>query len=38
MADGFAFRHDVEMGTAQTRPPFDQVLMALGFPNRSPAL
>jgi dienelactone hydrolase len=38
MADGFAFRHDVEMGTAQTRPPFDQILMALGFPNRSPEL
>ncbi|MFN2291230.1 MAG: carboxypeptidase regulatory-like domain-containing protein, partial [Anaerolineae bacterium] len=38
MADGFAFRHDVEMGTAQTRPPFDQVLMALGFPNTSPEL
>jgi len=36
MADGFSFRHDVEMGTAQTRPPFDQVLMALGFPNSSP--
>jgi dienelactone hydrolase len=38
MADGFAFRHDVEMGTAHTRPPFDQVLMALGFPNSSPEL
>ena len=38
MADGFAFRHDVEMGTAETRPPFDQVLMALGFPNTSPEL
>jgi hypothetical protein len=38
MADGFAFRHDVEMGTAHTRPPFDQVLMALGFPNQSPEL
>jgi hypothetical protein len=38
MADGFRFRHDVEMGTAHTRPPFDQVLMALGFPNRSPEL
>jgi hypothetical protein len=38
MADGFAFRHDVEMGTAQTRPPFDQILMALGFPNSSPEL
>lgn len=38
MADGFAFRHDVEMGTAHTRPPFDQILMALGFPNRSPEL
>ena len=38
MADGFAFRHDVEMGTAHTRPPFDQILMALGFPDRSPEL
>jgi hypothetical protein len=38
MADGFAFRHDVEMGTAHTRPPFDQVLMALGFPSSSPEL
>ncbi len=38
MADGFAFRHDVEMGTAHARPPFDQVLMALGFPNNSPEL
>jgi hypothetical protein len=38
MADGFAFRHDVETGTAHTRPPFDQVLMALGFPNSSPEL
>ena len=38
MADGFVFRHDVEAGTAQTRPPFDQVLMALGFPNSSPEL
>ena len=38
MADGFTFRHNVEMGTAHTRPPFDQVLMALGFPNSSPEL
>jgi hypothetical protein len=38
MADGFRFRHDVEMGTAHTREPFDQVLMALGFPNSSPEL
>jgi hypothetical protein len=38
MADGFAFRHDVETGTAHTRPPFDQVLTALGFPNSSPEL
>jgi hypothetical protein len=38
MADGFAFRHDVELGTVQTRPPFDQVLMALGFPDSSPEL
>jgi hypothetical protein len=38
MADGFAFRHDVEAGAVHTRPPFDQVLMALGFPNSSPEL
>ena len=38
MADGFRFRHDVEMGTAHTRPPFDQALMALGLPNSSPEL
>ncbi len=38
MADAFAFRHDVEMGTAHTRPPFDQILMALGLPNTSPEL
>jgi hypothetical protein len=38
LADGFAFRHDVEMGTAAAREPFDQVLMALGFPNSSPEL
>jgi hypothetical protein len=38
MADGFAFRHGVETGAAQARPPFDQVLMALGFPNTSPEL
>jgi dienelactone hydrolase len=38
MADGFAFRHDVETGMAEARPPFDQVLMALGFPNTSPEL
>jgi hypothetical protein len=38
MSDGFSFRHDVEMGTAHTRPPFDQVLMALGYPNSSPEL
>jgi hypothetical protein len=36
MSDGFRFRHDVEMGTAHTRPPFGQALMALGFPNSSP--
>jgi hypothetical protein len=36
MADGFAFHHDLEMGTAHTRPPFDQVHMALGYPNSSP--
>lgn len=38
MADGFSFRHDVETGSAQTRPPFDQVLVALGYPNSSPEL
>jgi dipeptidyl aminopeptidase/acylaminoacyl peptidase len=38
MSDGFSFRHDVEMGTAHTRPPFDQVMMALGYPNSSPEL
>jgi hypothetical protein len=38
MADGFSFRHDVDTGTAHTRPPFDQVLMGLGFPNTSPEL
>ena len=38
MADGFTFRHDVEMGTAYARPPFDQALIALGFPNSSPEL
>ncbi len=38
MADGFRFRHDVETGAAQARSPFDQVLMALGFPNSSPEL
>jgi hypothetical protein len=38
LADGFAFRHDVETGTATAREPFDQVLIALGFPNTSPEL
>ena len=38
MADGFRFRRDVETGTAQARPPFDQVLIALGFPDSSPEL
>jgi hypothetical protein len=36
MADGFSFRYDVETGAAKTREPFDQVLMALGFPHLSP--
>ena len=36
LADAFAFRLASEEGTAQARPPFDQVLMALGFPNTSP--
>jgi dienelactone hydrolase len=38
MADGFAFRHDVEAGTTYARPPFDQALIALGLPNSSPEL
>jgi dienelactone hydrolase len=38
MANAFRFRHDVEMGTASARPPFDQALVALGFPNSSPEL
>jgi hypothetical protein len=36
MADGFTFRHDVETGTAHAREPFDQVLVALGYPSSSP--
>jgi dienelactone hydrolase len=38
LSDAFAFRRGVELGTASTRPPFDQVLMALGFPNTSPEM
>ena len=38
MADGFRFRRDVELGTAHARPPFDEALIALGFPNSSPEL
>jgi acetyl esterase/lipase len=38
MADGFAFRRDVETGAAQTRPPYDVAIPALGFPNSSPVL
>jgi len=38
LSDAFAFRRGVELGTAHTRPPFDQVLMALGFPNTSPEM
>jgi hypothetical protein len=38
MGDGFAFRHDVETGEVHTRPPFGEVLMALGYPNTSPEL
>jgi hypothetical protein len=38
MGDGFAFRHDVETGAVHTRPPFGEVLMALGYPNTSPEL
>jgi dipeptidyl aminopeptidase/acylaminoacyl peptidase len=37
-ADLFAFRHDAEKGLVHTRPPIDQILPALGFPNRSPEL
>jgi len=36
LSDAFAFRLGSELGTAHARPPFDQVLMALGFPNTSP--
>jgi len=36
MADGFTFRHDVITGVAYAREPFDQVLIALGYPNSSP--
>jgi hypothetical protein len=38
MGDGFAFRHEVETGVVHTRPPFGEVLMALGYPNTSPEL
>jgi hypothetical protein len=38
LVDGFAFRHDVETGAVEAREPFDQVLIALGFPNSSPEL
>ena len=38
MADGFAFHHDLEMGTLHARPPFDQAHMALGLPDSSPEL
>ena len=38
LSDAFAFRLGSEQGTAYARPPFDQVLMALGFPNTSPEL
>ncbi len=38
MGDGFAFRRDVETGVVRTRPPFGEVLMALGYPNSSPEL
>ena len=38
MANGLAFRHDVETGAAHPRAPFDQVLIALGFPNTHPEL
>lgn len=36
MADGLAFRNDVETGAATARPPFDLILIGLGFPNREP--
>ncbi len=38
MSDGFAFRHDIEAGTAQAREPFDLIIIALGLPNSSPEL
>jgi hypothetical protein len=38
MADGFAFRHDVETGVAHAREPFDLILIGLGLPNSSPEL
>jgi len=38
MSDGFAFRHDIETGTAHAREPFDLIIIALGLPNSSPEL
>jgi hypothetical protein len=38
MADGFAFRRDVETGAAHAREPFDLILVGLGMPNSSPEL
>ena len=38
LSDAFAFRLGSELGMAHARPPFDQVLMALGFPNTSPEM
>lgn len=38
MSDGFAFRHDIEAGTAHAREPFDLIIIALGLPNSSPEL
>lgn len=36
ISDAFAFRREVVMGTAVAREPFDQVLVALGYPHSSP--
>ncbi|RPI50846.1 MAG: hypothetical protein EHM56_10330, partial [Chloroflexi bacterium] len=38
MSDGFAFRHDIEAGTAHAREPFDMIIIGLGLPNSSPEL
>ena len=38
MADGFAFRHDIEAGTAAARKLFGLILCGLGLPSSSPEL